>query len=93
MHSNTTKWRFGVAPVSSLSKLLEKQDVSLEEVLDDADILQECKSNNQKLIEYLQQPSVLSRLLDYVVGAVEVVDVSGSEAEENVGFKYVLLHF
>ncbi|PKI85523.1 hypothetical protein MVES1_000340 [Malassezia vespertilionis] len=81
-------WRFGVAPVSNLSNLLEKDDVSLEEILDEQDLLQECKSNNNKLIEYLEQPSVLRRLLDYVNGEVELEGVPESGIEEKAGFKY-----
>jgi len=76
-----------VASSSTLTKVLEKPDVTLEEVLDDADILQECKSNNQKLIDFLQQPGVIPRLLDYASGNVKMLDSRGSEAEEKVGFK------
>ncbi|KAI3620714.1 hypothetical protein CBS9595_002681 [Malassezia furfur] len=81
-------WRFGVAPVSTLTTLLEKPDITVEDVLNEPDLLQECKSNNHKLVAYLQQPEVLQRLLDYVIGAVEVEDVSDSANQEKIAFKY-----
>ena len=61
----------------------------LEEVLDDADLLQECKASNEKLTEFLQRTENISRLLDYVVGNIEVTAGSSLENQENVGFKYV----
>lgn len=68
---------------------MEKPDVTLEDVLNDSDVLQECKANNEKLIEFFQRPGVVSRLLDYVVGNIEVINDGDNDAEENVGFKYV----
>lgn len=68
---------------------MEKEDVTLEDVLNDADVLQESKANNEKLVEFFHRPGIVSRLLDYVVGNVEISDVSSSETEQNVGFKYV----
>lgn len=82
-------WRFGLASSSTIDSLLEKEDVTLEDVLNDADVLQESKANNEKLVEFFQRPGTVPRLLDYVVGNVEISDVSNSEAEQNVGFKYV----
>jgi serine/threonine-protein phosphatase 6 regulatory subunit 3 len=44
-------WRFGFNPVSTIDQLLEKEDLKLEELLDEEDLLQECKSQNVRLIE------------------------------------------
>ena len=61
-------WRFGgYAQVSTIDTLLEKQDVTLEELLSEGDLIQELKSHNTKLIEYLREDSVLEKLLEYVV--------------------------
>lgn len=76
--------------MSSLTTLLEKPDITVEDVLNEPDLLQECKSNNHKLVSYLQQPDVLQRLLDYVIGAVEVEDVEDSANQEKIAFKYVM---
>ncbi|KAK0549683.1 hypothetical protein OC845_003021 [Tilletia horrida] len=81
-------WRIGFSTTSSLDTLLEKPNVTVEEVLDDADLLQECKSQNNKLVEFLQQPRVIKRLLEHVVGTAEVTGEGGTEWEEKVRFKY-----
>ena len=61
-------WRFGgYANISTLDTILDKQDVTLEELLDEADLIQELKQHNTKLIEYLRDDNVLRRLLEYVV--------------------------
>lgn len=43
-------WRFGFNS-STLDTLLDKEDVTLEEVLEEEDLLQEAKSMNPKLVE------------------------------------------
>ena len=64
--------RFGFHSTSSIDGLLDKEDVSLESILEQDDLLQECKSQNTRLIDYFQRVDVLQRLLGYVVGTVEV---------------------
>ncbi|KAF2452429.1 SIT4 phosphatase-associated protein-domain-containing protein [Lineolata rhizophorae] len=61
-------WRFGgYANISTLDSILDKPDVTVEELLDESDLIQELKQQNSKLIEYLRDPKVLERLLQYVV--------------------------
>ena len=61
-------WRFGgYANISTIDTLLDKPDTTLEELLDDADLLQELKQHNTKLIEYLRAENVLRRLLEYII--------------------------
>ncbi|RJE16431.1 SIT4-Associating protein, partial [Aspergillus sclerotialis] len=61
-------WRFGgYASISTIDTLLDKPDVSLEELLDESEIIQELKQHNTKLIEYLREDNVLKRLMDYVI--------------------------
>jgi SIT4-associating protein SAP185/190 len=61
-------WRFGgYANISTIDTLLDKPDVTLEELLEESDLIQELKSHNTKLIEYLREDPILERLLDYVV--------------------------
>ncbi|KAL6717554.1 sporulation-induced protein [Lecanora helva] len=63
-------WRFGgYANVSTLNNILEKPDVTLEEVLDESDLIQELKQSNSKLIEFLRDDNILRRLLELVVAA------------------------
>ncbi|KAI9733795.1 MAG: hypothetical protein M1818_007062 [Claussenomyces sp. TS43310] len=68
-------WRFGgYANISAIDTLLEKADVTLEDFLDESDLIQELKSHNTKLIEYLREDPILERLLEYVVAPkLEVV--------------------
>ncbi|KIO34753.1 hypothetical protein M407DRAFT_64204 [Tulasnella calospora MUT 4182] len=72
--------RFGFQQASAIDTLLDRDDVSLEAVLDEDDLLQECKAQNTKLIEFLQGVDVLKRLLGYVSGQIE--------GEERGRFKY-----
>ncbi|EPQ26944.1 uncharacterized protein PFL1_05578 [Pseudozyma flocculosa PF-1] len=81
-------WRFGFSSTSTLDSLLEKSNVTLEEVLDEDDLLSECKAQNQKLIAYLQQKRVLKRLLEHVVGTARLRGTGGKDWEEKVKFKY-----
>ncbi|KAI9510264.1 SIT4 phosphatase-associated protein-domain-containing protein [Russula earlei] len=67
-------WRFGFHNGSSIDGLLDKEDVSLEAILDEDDLLQECKAQNTRLIDYFQRLDVLQRLLCYVTGQIEGED-------------------
>ncbi|KAG4306479.1 hypothetical protein PORY_000467 [Pneumocystis oryctolagi] len=64
-------WRlgnFGFTSSSALDSLLDKApDLTLEQVLDEEDLLQECRSHNPKLIDYLRNPAILQQLLDYII--------------------------
>jgi hypothetical protein len=66
--------RFGFQNGSSIDSLLDKEDVSLEAILDEDDLLQECKAQNTRLIDYFQRSDVLQRLLGYVTGQIEGED-------------------
>ncbi|KAL9069779.1 MAG: hypothetical protein Q9157_006044 [Trypethelium eluteriae] len=75
-------WRFGgYTSVSTIDTLLDKGDFSLEDLLDDSDLIQELKQQNSKLVEYLRDEDVLNRLLKYVTAlkpseALEEEDVA-----------------
>lgn len=76
-------WRFGgYASISTIDTLLDKPDVSLEELLDESELVQELKQHNTKLIEYLREDNVLKRLMDYVV-APSVINEDDDENEPN----------
>ena len=45
-------WRFGFGTTSSaIDTLLERENVSFEDLLGEEELLQECKAHNSKLIE------------------------------------------
>ncbi|KDR73731.1 hypothetical protein GALMADRAFT_251541 [Galerina marginata CBS 339.88] len=73
-------WRFGFHNGSAIDSLLDKEDVALEAFLDEDDLLQECKAQNTRLIDYFERVDVLQKLLGYVAGQVET--------EEKGQFKY-----
>jgi SIT4-associating protein SAP185/190 len=76
-------WRFGgYANISTLDTILDKPDVTLEELLDEADLIQELKQHNTKLIEYLREESVLRRLLEYVIAPAPVASEDEDEEPE-----------
>ncbi|KAL4930785.1 SIT4 phosphatase-associated protein-domain-containing protein [Aspergillus undulatus] len=73
-------WRFGgYASISAIDSLLDKPDVSLEELLDESELIQELKQLNTKLIEYLREDDVLKKLMDYVVAPSLVKDEDEDE--------------
>ncbi|KAK4502234.1 hypothetical protein PRZ48_005659 [Zasmidium cellare] len=60
-------WRFGgYANISTLDNILDKDGVTVEELLDESDLIQELKQQNSKLIEFLRDDGVLKKLLTYV---------------------------
>ncbi|KAJ3814114.1 SIT4 phosphatase-associated protein-domain-containing protein [Lentinula aff. lateritia] len=66
-------WRFGFHAASSIDTLLDKDDQSLltlDNLLDEDDLLQECKSQNTRLVDYFQRVDVLRRLLGWVSGEI-----------------------
>jgi len=67
-------WRFGFHACSAIDTLLDKPDVTLEEILGEDDLLQECKAHNTKLIEYLRDPNILSKLLNYIIADDQIDD-------------------
>lgn len=82
-------WRFGgYAQLSSLDSILDKPDVTVEELLDESDLIQELKQQNSKLIEYLRDENVLERLLRYVIATKPVTtpeEEAGGEGASDAG--------
>ncbi|KAF9581089.1 hypothetical protein BGW38_002020 [Lunasporangiospora selenospora] len=72
-------WRFGHQNTSVIEHLLEAGNVSLEELLEQDDLIQECKSQNPRLIDYLRDPSILQQLLSYI---------TSDDLEDRARFKY-----
>lgn len=79
LRSISTRGRFGFHNASSIDNLLDKEDVSLEAILDEDELIQECKAQNTRLIDYFQRVDVLQRLLGYVSGRIEGEDERTNE--------------
>lgn len=76
-------WRFGgYANISTIDSILDRLDVTLEEILDESDLLQELKQHNTKLIEFLREDLVFERLVGYVTSKPAVESKNELEDEE-----------
>ena len=45
-------WKFDLHTSSHLEALLDKEDVTLTELMDEEDVLQECKAQNRRLLQH-----------------------------------------
>eukprot|EP00232_Nephroselmis_pyriformis_P025297 CAMPEP_0182860884 /NCGR_PEP_ID=MMETSP0034_2-20130328/5186_1 /TAXON_ID=156128 /ORGANISM="Nephroselmis pyriformis, Strain CCMP717" /LENGTH=648 /DNA_ID=CAMNT_0024992755 /DNA_START=113 /DNA_END=2056 /DNA_ORIENTATION=- len=61
-------WRVaGLAQTSPVEQILDKEDFSLEDLLDEDDVIQECRSLNARLISFLREKPQIEKLLKYLV--------------------------
>lgn len=61
-------WRtFGFHTISPIDTLLEKPDCTLQELYDEDELLQECKSQNRRLLDFLTEPIHLEQMVQYLV--------------------------
>ncbi|XP_071075236.1 serine/threonine-protein phosphatase 6 regulatory subunit 2 isoform X9 [Dasypus novemcinctus] len=75
-------WKFDLNATSHVDKLLEKEGVTLHELMDQDDILQECKAQNQKLLDFLCRQQCMEELV-HLISQDPPLDM-----EEKVRFKY-----
>jgi len=81
-------WQFGFSTVSPVDTLLGKEGgCTLAELLAEDDLIQECKSLNTKLVEYLAQPDVTRQLVRYLV------DEPPADTTEELKFKFPYLAY
>ncbi|CAF0926140.1 unnamed protein product [Brachionus calyciflorus] len=74
-------WRFNYS-TSQIHTLLDKEDVTLKEIMDEEDVLQECKSNNEKLVNFLIRPENLNELIE------NSISLPPEDLNEKERFKY-----
>ncbi|KAF9597564.1 hypothetical protein IFM89_019882 [Coptis chinensis] len=70
------------AILHQVDSILDKEDFTLEELLDEEGILQECKTRNSRLINFLRDRAQVEQLLRYIVEEASV------DAESKRVFKY-----
>nr|XP_058936064.1 serine/threonine-protein phosphatase 6 regulatory subunit 2 isoform X4 [Kogia breviceps] len=75
-------WKFDLNTTSHVDKLLDKEDVTLRELMDEDDILQECKAQNRKLLDFLCRQQSMEELVSLVTQDPAL------DMEEKVRFKY-----
>uniref|UniRef100_A0A674N979 Protein phosphatase 6 regulatory subunit 2 n=1 Tax=Takifugu rubripes TaxID=31033 RepID=A0A674N979_TAKRU len=60
---STMFWKFDLHTSSHLEALLDKEDVTLAELMDEEDVLQECKAQNRRLLQFLSQDQCMQELV------------------------------
>ncbi|XP_061224086.1 serine/threonine-protein phosphatase 6 regulatory subunit 2 isoform X1 [Neopsephotus bourkii] len=75
-------WKFDLNTTSHVDKLLDKEDVTLHELMDEDDILQECKAQNRKLLDFLCQQHCMEELVNLITHEPPM------DMEEKIRFKY-----
>ncbi|XP_027986821.2 serine/threonine-protein phosphatase 6 regulatory subunit 2 isoform X1 [Eptesicus fuscus] len=75
-------WKFDLNTTSHVDKLLDKEDVTLRELMDEDDILQECKAQNRKLLDFLCRPQCMEELVSLITQDPPL------DMDEKVRFKY-----
>uniref|UniRef100_A0A4W6DBN2 Protein phosphatase 6 regulatory subunit 2 n=1 Tax=Lates calcarifer TaxID=8187 RepID=A0A4W6DBN2_LATCA len=64
--SGTMFWKFDLHTSSHLEALLDKEDVTLSELMDEEDVLQECKAQNRRLLLFLCQDQCMQELVTMI---------------------------
>ncbi|ELR50014.1 Serine/threonine-protein phosphatase 6 regulatory subunit 1 [Bos mutus] len=72
-------WKFDLHTSSHLDTLLEREDLSLPELLDEEDVLQECKVVNRKLLDFLLRPLHLQAMPSCQVPLSQPLSPGGRE--------------
>eukprot|EP00268_Persea_americana_P034172 TRINITY_DN3381_c0_g1_i1.p1 TRINITY_DN3381_c0_g1~~TRINITY_DN3381_c0_g1_i1.p1 ORF type:complete len:752 (-),score=160.43 TRINITY_DN3381_c0_g1_i1:571-2826(-) len=76
-------WRMaGLSTASPVDSILDKDKFTLEELLDEDEIIQECKALNGRLINFLRERAQVEQLLRYIV------DEAPDDGEKRRTFKF-----
>ncbi|KAJ1564624.1 hypothetical protein HK096_007056, partial [Nowakowskiella sp. JEL0078] len=75
-------WRFGFHTASPIDGLLDKEGLTLDDLFEEEELLQECKAHNTKLIDFLCKPEILSQLLLFITTEIQ---------DDNKKFKFPFL--
>ncbi|XP_077423224.1 serine/threonine-protein phosphatase 6 regulatory subunit 3 isoform X3 [Vanacampus margaritifer] len=75
-------WKFDLHATSHIDTLLERDDVRLTDIMDEEDVLQECKAQNHKLVDFLLRPECMEDLVTFIT------QEPSADVEENIKYKY-----
>ncbi|KAI5592872.1 hypothetical protein BDE02_04G181100 [Populus trichocarpa] len=76
-------WKLTALSTSSpVESLLDKDNFTLEELLDEEEIIQECKALNTRLINFLRDRAQVEQLLRYII------EEPSEDAESKLAFKF-----
>uniref|UniRef100_A0A1B0CQN9 Uncharacterized protein n=1 Tax=Lutzomyia longipalpis TaxID=7200 RepID=A0A1B0CQN9_LUTLO len=71
-------WDGSYTPSQHFEALLNRKNLTLLEILEDQDILQECRTQNPKLVQFLNRPDILEELVTLIT-TEPPTDVAESE--------------
>ncbi|MQL72304.1 hypothetical protein Taro_004655 [Colocasia esculenta] len=76
-------WRMtGLSTASPVDSILDKENYMLEELLDEDEIIQECKALNTRLINFLRERAQVEKLLRYII------EEAPDDVEKKHSFKF-----
>ncbi|XP_077356790.1 serine/threonine-protein phosphatase 6 regulatory subunit 2-like isoform X2 [Festucalex cinctus] len=59
-------WKFDLHTTSHIDQLLDREDVTLRELMEEDDVLQECKAQNRRLLLFLSQDHCMQELVGLI---------------------------
>lgn len=62
----TMFWKFDLHTTSHIDQLLDREDVTLRELMEEDDVLQECKAQNRRLLLFLSQDYCMQELVSLI---------------------------
>uniref|UniRef100_A0A8C8A1V4 Protein phosphatase 6, regulatory subunit 2a n=1 Tax=Oryzias sinensis TaxID=183150 RepID=A0A8C8A1V4_9TELE len=62
----TMFWKFDLHTTSHIDQLLDREDVTLKELMEEDDVLQECKAQNRRLLLFLSQDHCMQELVSLI---------------------------
>uniref|UniRef100_A0A8C3B0M1 Protein phosphatase 6, regulatory subunit 2a n=1 Tax=Cyclopterus lumpus TaxID=8103 RepID=A0A8C3B0M1_CYCLU len=62
----TMFWKFDLHTTSHIDQLLDREDVTLRELMEEDDVLQECKAQNRRLLLFLSQEHCMQELVSLI---------------------------
>ncbi|XP_043813881.1 serine/threonine-protein phosphatase 6 regulatory subunit 2 isoform X2 [Manihot esculenta] len=79
-------WRMtGLSTASPVETILDKENFTLEELLDEDEIIQECKALNGRLINFLRERTQVEQLIRFIV------EEAPEDAEKRRSFKFAFI--
>ncbi|GIX73851.1 hypothetical protein CEXT_147811 [Caerostris extrusa] len=75
-------WRYNLITGSCIETLLDKENVTLKELMDEEDILQECKAQSKKLLDFLVRPEILNEMVTLII------EEPKDDGEERMRYRY-----
>ncbi|XP_030623494.1 serine/threonine-protein phosphatase 6 regulatory subunit 2a [Chanos chanos] len=75
-------WKFDLHTTSHIDQLLDREDVTLRELMEEEDVLQECKAQNRRLLLFLSQDHCMQELVTLIT------QEPPADLEEKTRFKF-----